>query len=68
MSTAGGASITIEGGNINVQCPGKLIVHAGKKSLLDPGRMDYLLPRLPREVCVECLLKALKTGSPLSLK
>ncbi len=68
MSTAGGASITIDGGNISVQCPGKLTVRAGKKSLVDPARMEYVLPRLPREVCVECLLKALKTGSALSLK
>jgi uncharacterized protein (DUF2345 family) len=32
LSTAGGANITIEGGNITVQCPGKIKVHAGKKS------------------------------------
>ncbi|MDB5747649.1 MAG: type secretion system tip protein VgrG, partial [Massilia sp.] len=31
LSTAGGANITIEGGNITVQCPGKIVVHAGKK-------------------------------------
>jgi type VI secretion system secreted protein VgrG len=30
LSTAGGANITIEGGNITVQCPGKIKVHAGK--------------------------------------
>lgn len=68
VSTAGGANITIEGGNINVQCPGNIKIHAGKKSLIDPESMEYLLPRLPREVCIECLLKALKAGSALSLK
>ncbi|MFC0254243.1 type VI secretion system Vgr family protein [Massilia consociata] len=68
MATAGGASITIEGGNIGVQCPGKITVRAGKKSLIEPERLEYPLPRLPREVCIECLLKALKTGSALSLK
>jgi type VI secretion system secreted protein VgrG len=68
LSTAGGASITIEGGNITVQCPGKITVHAGKKSFIGPERLEYLLPRLPREICVECLLKALKAGSALSLK
>jgi type VI secretion system secreted protein VgrG len=68
VSTAGGANITIEGGNITVQCPGKLVVHAGKQSLTGPANLDYPLPRLPREVCVECLLKALKSGSALSLK
>jgi len=68
MTTMGGASITIDNGNINIQCPGKLTVHAGKKSLNGAIRLDYRLPRLPREVCIECLLKALKTGSALSLK
>jgi type VI secretion system secreted protein VgrG len=68
LSTAGGANITIEGGNITVQCPGKMTVHAGKKSFTGPDKLDYLLPRLPREVCIECLLQALKAGSALSLK
>ena len=68
LSTAGGANITIEGGNITVQCPGKIVVHAGKKSFSGPQKMEYLLPKLPREVCIECLLKALKAGSALSLK
>ncbi|MEI4505194.1 DUF2345 domain-containing protein, partial [Klebsiella pneumoniae] len=31
LSTAGGANITIEGGNITVQCPGKLTIHAAQK-------------------------------------
>jgi type VI secretion system VgrG family protein len=48
LSTAGGANITIEGGNINVQCPGKLTVHAGKKSLIDPENLNYPMPKLPR--------------------
>jgi uncharacterized protein (DUF2345 family) len=68
LSTAGGANITIEGGNITVRCPGKITVHAGKKSFNGPEKLDYLLPVLPREVCLECLLKALKAGSALSLK
>lgn len=68
LSTAGGANITIEGGNITVQCAGKITVHAGKKTFIGPEKLDYLLPRLPREVCIECLLKALKSGSALSLK
>ncbi len=48
LSTADGANITIEGGNITVQCPGKIAVHAGKKSFAGPGNMDYALPKLPR--------------------
>ena len=48
LSTAGGANITIEGGNITVQCPGKIKVHAGKKSFSEPGDMNIDLPTLPR--------------------
>ena len=68
LSTAGGANITIEGGNITVQCPGKIKIHAGKKSFTAPEKLDYPLPRLPRDACIECLLKALKAGSASSLK
>ena len=48
LSTAGGANITIDGGNITVQCPGKLSIQAGKKSFIGPGSQDYPLPELPR--------------------
>ena len=34
IATTGGASVTIEGGNISFNCPGKITVHAGKKSFL----------------------------------
>jgi uncharacterized protein involved in type VI secretion and phage assembly len=64
LSTAGGANITIEGGNITVQCPGKLTVHAGKKSLLAPASLNYPLPAFPNSVCKACLLAALRNGSP----
>ncbi len=68
LSTAGGANITIAGGNITVQAPGKITINAGKKSFNGPEKLDYPLPKLPRSVCVECLMKALRTGSALSLK
>ena len=48
LSTAGGANITIEGGNITVQCPGKITVYAGKKSFIEPANLNYPLPKLPR--------------------
>ena len=47
LSTADGANITIEGGNITVQCPGKIAVHAGQKKFIGPDRISYALPRLP---------------------
>jgi uncharacterized protein (DUF2345 family) len=48
LSTAGGANITIEGGNITVQCPGKVKVHAGKKSFSGAAGLDHDMPTLPR--------------------
>jgi type VI secretion system secreted protein VgrG len=48
LSTASGANITIECGNIIVQCPGKIIVYAGKKSVLPPEKIRYSMPALPR--------------------
>jgi len=48
LSTAGGANITIDGGNITVQCPGKLTIQAGKKSFGGPARIDPVLPVLPK--------------------
>jgi Rhs element Vgr protein len=46
LSTAGGANITIEGGNITVQCPGKITIHAGKKSFTGPEKLNYKMPVL----------------------
>jgi type VI secretion system secreted protein VgrG len=47
LSTAGGANITISNGNITVQCPGKITVHAGMKSFLGPARISYDMPLMP---------------------
>ena len=47
LSTAGGANITISGGNITVQCPGKITIKAGTKSFVGPERAGYPLPYLP---------------------
>lgn len=41
LSTAGGANITIEGGNITVQCPGKISIHAGTKHFGAPTTLAY---------------------------
>jgi len=48
LSTAGGACITIEGGNITVECPGTLTVKAGTKSFEGPQSVGYRLPALPK--------------------
>lgn len=62
LSTAGGANVTIDGGNITVQCPGKITVHAGKKSLSDPEKLAFDMPVFPRSICIECLKKSLAAG------
>jgi uncharacterized protein (DUF2345 family) len=68
LSTAGGANITIEGGNITVQCPGKITIFAGKKTVDSPTKISYPLPALPNSICVECLRKARNAGSPFVLR
>ncbi|QYF92053.1 type VI secretion system tip protein VgrG [Massilia sp. PAMC28688] len=68
LSTAGGANIKIEGGNITVQCPGTITVHAGAKKFTGPERLDYPLASLPRSICVECMLNARASGSPFAMK
>ena len=67
LSTAGGANITIEGGNITVQCPGKIKVHAGKKSFVGPAKLGYDLPALPTSICIACLKKSLEAGPAFTM-
>ena len=67
LSTAGGANLTIEGGNITMQCPGKITVHAGKKSFTGPEKLAFDMPALPRSICVECLKKSLAAGAAFTM-
>jgi type VI secretion system secreted protein VgrG len=67
LTTGGGANITIEGGNITVQCPGTITVLAGHKSFVAPGVVNYALPQMPAQPCISCLLNALRAGSALAL-
>jgi uncharacterized protein (DUF2345 family) len=69
FSTSEGANITIEGGNIMLQCPGKIAIYAGKKSFVGPASSTYPLPTFPSSepVCVDCLIKAVRTGAPLAM-
>jgi type VI secretion system secreted protein VgrG len=48
LSTAGGANITIAGGNITVQCPGKITIHAGMKKFDGATSIGAEMPVLPR--------------------
>ena len=67
LSTAGGANVTIEGGNITVQCPGKILVHAGKKSFTGPEKRSFDMPAMPESVCIACLKKALMAGPAFTM-
>jgi uncharacterized protein (DUF2345 family) len=60
--------VTIEGGNITVECPGTLTIKAGKKSFVGPETVRRYLPDLPRSVCVSCLINAAKSGSPFAIQ
>lgn len=68
LSTAGGANITITGGNITIQCPGNLTVHASAKNFAGPASMGYALPQMPKTVCVPCMLAAARNAAPFAPK
>ena len=46
--TSGGASITIENGNVEIHCPGKFTVKAASHSFEGPASLDAPLPALPQ--------------------
>ncbi len=66
LTVSGGASITIEGGNFTAQCPGKISVLAGVKSMVGGGTQPWQMPDMPQSVCIGCLLNAAKSGSPFA--
>jgi type VI secretion system secreted protein VgrG len=68
LSTAGGANITIEGGNITVQSSGKIAIHVAKKSSVGLALNPCPVPAMPQHVCVECLLKAHAVCAPFVIK
>ncbi|NRR30291.1 type VI secretion system tip protein VgrG [Oxalobacteraceae bacterium] len=49
LLTAQGASIKLEGGNIELSGPGKIEFKASKKELGGPQQSKYTFPELPRE-------------------
>ena len=52
LATAGGASVTIEGGNITFACPGNIRVHAARKSFVGPAQAFHRLPVFPQNICI----------------
>jgi len=47
IATAGGASVTIEGGNISFACPGQITYRYSRMMLEGPAQQNYPLPRFP---------------------
>jgi len=66
LAVSGGASITMDGGSLTVECPGKITVQAGQKSMVGGGTASWAMPQMPSSVCTECLLKAMASGSPVA--
>jgi uncharacterized protein (DUF2345 family) len=48
LCTEGGASLTMEGGNITFACPGTISIKAASKSFTGPTSNGYGLPRFPK--------------------
>ncbi len=68
LCTEGGASLTLEGGNVSFECPGTISMKSGSKEFGGPEKMTFPLLAFPKSVCVECLLKARAAGSPFAWK
>ncbi|WP_414538846.1 type VI secretion system Vgr family protein [Stenotrophomonas forensis] len=66
VQVEGGASLTIEGGNIQFNCPGTLTVHAGQHSFIGPASLAYPLHTLGAAPCRARFLVRDHAGAPLA--
>jgi type VI secretion system VgrG family protein len=66
LKTEGGACIEISGGGVTVMAPGKIEVQAATKAMEGGANAPYAMPQLPHQVCLECLLKAMRAGGALA--
>src|SRR5690606_20337181 len=64
LATSGGASITIEGGNISVACPGEIQVHAQKKSFVGPTQLSREMNSWPEARFHRGVCLMLEDGTP----
>ncbi|SEF73681.1 type VI secretion system Vgr family protein [Marinobacterium lutimaris] len=63
LLSSGGGYIRIEGGNIDIHCPGMIDVKGAQHAFSGPQEMYVGKPELPQAdepVCVSCWMKALK--------
>lgn len=65
LATAAGAAITLEDGNITVECSGPITYKAAQRTFDGPVNQSYPLPAFPQSICVECMLRAMAGGHSL---
>ena len=67
LATSGGAGITLEGGRLTVQCPGKVTVRAGQKSMVGPSTLAQAMNAMPGPSRFDdaYVMRNNKTGEPL---
>src|SRR5690606_5457310 len=66
LATEGGATITIEDGNISVACPGRMKVHAGKKSFMGGAHLSREMNSWPTSEFSRRARVTLPDGTPAS--
>ena len=63
--TSGGAYIRLKDGKIELHCPGTLSVKGSVHEWSGPDSMKVPMPQFPNNICKECLLAAMRSGSPV---
>jgi len=67
LNVGGGSYIRMAGGNIEVHCPGTLSVKGAEHDVAGPASMTVPMPIFPgKQFCLQCMLNAIKSGSPLA--
>ena len=66
VQVEGGASLRLEGGNLQFSCPGTLTVHAGQHSFVGPASLAYPLRTLGIAPCRARFLVRDHAGAPLA--
>ena len=67
LATSGGASITIEGGNIVIACPGTITVHAARKSFVGPAQLSREMNSWPEtKFDQNYVVRHRATGEPMA--
>jgi type VI secretion system secreted protein VgrG len=67
LLTSGGGYIRLKDGNIDIHCPDLASFKAAKHSWTGPDSLTIPMPQFPQSVCLDCLKKALQSGSPFVL-